>query len=99
MQKIEDRTGRPMSQWTPQDTETAIEEVRNAGGDVKAFTDSLAENNPGTRTLADDIKPIMDAAKSAIQAVESAAEKAGPAIEEGIEDVEQTCAEGGCIPP
>jgi len=31
--------------------------------------------------------------------VESAAEKAGPAIEEGIEDVEQTCAEGGCIPP
>jgi hypothetical protein len=54
---------------------------------------------PAARTLADDIKPIMDAAKSAIQAVEGVAQKVGPALEEGAEEIEEECAGGGCIPP
>jgi RHS repeat-associated protein len=99
IEKVETETGRAMSQWTQQDVEKAVEEVRSAGGDVKAFTESIAENNPGARTLSDEIKPIMDAAKSALQAVEDFAAKVGPAVEEGVEEIEEECAGGGCIPP
>jgi len=99
IQKVETETGRAMSNWTQQDIETAVDEARSAGGDVKAFTDSIAQNNPNARTLADDIAPIMEEAKSALKAVEGFIEKEGPALEEVIENIEQECAEGGCIPP
>jgi hypothetical protein len=96
---VEQQTGRSMSQWNSEDIEKAVEEVRSAGGDVKAFTDGIAANNPGTRTLADDIKPLMDAVKAGAQAIEDFAAKQGPNIEEGIKDLEETCVEGGCVPP
>jgi uncharacterized protein (UPF0335 family) len=99
IQKVETETGRGFAQWNDGDIEKAVEEVRSAGGDVKAFTDEISSLNPSARTLADDIKPIMDAAKSAIQAVEGVAQKVGPALEEGAEEIEEECAGGGCIPP
>jgi hypothetical protein len=85
-----------MSQWNEADIEKAVGEVQNAGGDVENFLTHIAENNPTARTVSADVQDIMSAAKSAVDAARGVANTIGPAVEEGVEEVEQ-CGPA-CIP-
>lgn len=96
---VKQATGRDMSQWTKADIEKAVQEVRSAGGDPGKFLTDIAEENPTVQTVEADIQDVMTAAENAWQATQNAAGKVLPAIEEGVEEIEEECGGGGCIPP
>ena len=101
---VKQTTGRDMSQWTKDDIELAVEEVRNAGGDTGKFLTDIAQENPTVKNAAGEQifiatrygggleVPEHDASRQAAGAVEAD-------IENVIEDVEEECGGGGCIPP
>jgi uncharacterized protein (UPF0335 family) len=95
IEKVEAEVGKPMSQWNQADIEKAVGEVQNAEGDVGSFLQRIAENNPTARTVSADVQDVMNAAKTAMDAVKA---NAG-AIEEDVKDVVVACEEGGCPPP
>jgi RHS repeat-associated protein len=70
IEDVEAETETPMKDWNEDQIRLAVGKVQNAGGDIKAFTDQIAEENPNARTLTDDIEPIMNEAKQAMGYVE-----------------------------
>jgi hypothetical protein len=88
-----------MNQWTTEEINEFKQEVAGAGGDTGTFLESIAAENPAARTAQQDTNRIMQAAQKAWQATQNAAGQIGPAIEEGVQDIEEECGGGGCIPP
>jgi hypothetical protein len=99
IQKVVDTSGKSMSEWGETEINEAVKEVQSAGGDTGAFLESIAAENPTVRTVQQDTSDVMAAAQSAWQATKNAASQVGPAIEEGVEGIEEECGGGGCIPP
>lgn len=99
VQDVINKSGKQMSEWGPDEINEAKQEVANAGGDTGAFLESIAADNPAARTAQQDTSDIMQAAQNAWQATKNAASQIGPAIQEGVEDIEEECGGGGCIPP
>ena len=97
--QVEAETGRSFSQWNEEDIEKGKAAVQSAGGSVKDFTDVLKQLNPSSRGLGDDTSELMNDAKAAFQAIEGAAAKIAPEAEELMQDIEEECAGGGCVPP
>ena len=72
-----------MSQWGEDEIKEAVSAVQNAGGDVKSFLDDIEKNNPTVRTVRDDIWSLLQQAKGAANA-------AGEAGREGLDELEST---------
>ena len=90
--QVEEETGKPISQWGKAEIEKAVEEVREAGGDVKSFLNHIEENNPAAKTVRNVVGWIEEKAgqvqnNPAVQQIE----------QEG-EELIQECESGGCPP-
>jgi RHS repeat-associated protein len=103
---LERRFG-PMRTWGRDAIEEAVNEVRNAGGSVKAFLDDLEKDVPMARTVRDGVGPLIDKAEAAYNAATQAAANALSTIEQTpvigpiVEGVESACeSEPNCgLPP
>jgi RHS repeat-associated protein len=90
--QVEEETGKPISQWGKAEVEKAVEEIREAGGDVKSFLDHIAENNPAAKTVKNAAGWIEE------KAAQIQNNPAVQQVEEEGEELIRECESGGCPP-
>jgi len=102
IENVEQKTARQFGQWNEEDINMALDDIQNAGGDVQAFLEQIASDDPTARTIRQDAGGIMDAAIKAYNTTQSnpTVQAVEGEVEEIIDEVDETCggSPAGCVP-